>query len=201
MTPHLIDADSAEFEAPACDAVVDPTHATPLALLAAAVGAQLGLVQVHFWPPLHVVLVLVVFGWDGVFILVDQHVVQDVGDDAELVLLDVRNSLFQISTYVYTYYVLLVQQESDIVTTDHLTTSLILILFGSQLLERVLLGPVEEELPLLDDPCGVGLCGDADGAAAVGVEGPGAVGGLAPVVHREERPVVETLAGLVPECN
>ena len=77
-------------------------------------------------------------------------------------------------------------------------SSLILVLLGRELLEGVFLGPVEEELPLLDDAGGVGLGGEADGAAAVGVQGPGAVGGLAPVVHGEEGPVAEALASLVP---
>ena len=77
-------------------------------------------------------------------------------------------------------------------------SSLILVLFGRELLERVFLGPVEEELPLLDDAGGGRIGGEADGAAAVGVQGPGAVGGLAPVMHGEKRPVGETLASLVP---
>ena len=79
-----------------------------------------------------------------------------------------------------------------------MNSSLISGLFCRQFLEWVLLGPVEEQLPLLDDAGGGGVGGDSDGAAAVGVQGPGAVGGLAPVVHGEEGPVVEALAGLVP---
>ena len=155
----LGDADGPELEIPAGDTVVDASHAAAAALLAASVGAQLGVVQVHFGPLQ--VLILVILR-DGV-LAVDEHVAQDVGDDAELVL--------------------------------------IFDLFGRELLERVILGPVEQQLPLLDDPSGGGLCGDADRAAAVGVQGPGAVGGLAPVMHGEKRPVGETLASLVPGYN
>ena len=79
---HLIDADGPELVVPACDAVVDPTHAASAALLAASVGAQLGLVQVHLGTPLHPVIVL----GDGVYLVVVNHVAQDVGHDAELFL-------------------------------------------------------------------------------------------------------------------
>ena len=78
---HLIDADGPELVVPACDAVVDPSHATSAALLAAAVRAQLGLVQVHLGTPLQAVIVL----GDCALVVVN-HVAQDVGDDAELFL-------------------------------------------------------------------------------------------------------------------
>ena len=78
---NLIDADGPKLVVPACDAVVDPAHAAPAALLAASVGAQLGLVQVHLGTPLHPVIVL----GDGALVVVN-HVAQDVGDDAELLL-------------------------------------------------------------------------------------------------------------------
>ena len=80
------------------------------------------------------------------------------------------------------------------------STFLIPVLLGGELLQGVLFGPVQEELPLLDDAGGVclGVGGESDGGAAVGVEGPGAVGRLAPVVHGEEGPVGEAVARLVP---
>ncbi len=66
--------------------------------------------------------------------------------------------------------------------------------FGN-VLQDALLGSVEEQLPLLDDSCGLGGRGHV--GAAVDVQRPRPVGRLAPEVNGQERPVDKALSGLV----